>query len=283
MKTIPSGLASHYALDATSIATALRITRPDTQVFGFTSAGEDVTISSVLYRSAPGLDVTSIDLSAGFNVDNLELSTLDDGSVFTQLDILEGRWNNSAFLLFEYNWRASADGINALMAGTIGEVAIESNRIVAELRGLQQYLQQPIGNVSTKTCRARLGDTLCGVNLATYTVTGSVTAVASTQVFTDDTKLQAPDYFTEGTLTWTSGLNSGLKARVKVFASGGVFTLSLPMLQTISIGDAFSVVAGCTKRLIEDCKTKFNNVVNFQGEPHRPSVDDLSKTPRAAV
>jgi uncharacterized phage protein (TIGR02218 family) len=282
MKTIPSGLATHYALQANSLAQALRITRTDAQVFAFTSADRDVTISSVLYQSRPGLAVTSLSLSAGLNVDNLEITTLDDGSVFSQADVLQGRWRNADFVLFEYNWASPSDGINSLMAGTIGEVYLRRGMVVAELRGLQQYLQQPVGNVSTKNCRARLGDSLCTVNLAPFTFTGSVTAVASNQVFTDSTKAQAAEYFTDGSLTWTSGPNAGLKVKVKSFASS-VFTLSLPMLQTVAIGHTFSVVAGCTKRFTEDCKNKFNNVLNFQGEPHRPTVDDITKSPRAAV
>ena len=73
-KTIPINLAAHYALASTTLAHALKITRTDGQVFAFTSADADVTLSSVLHRSAPGLNVTSIALSAGFAVDNLELA-----------------------------------------------------------------------------------------------------------------------------------------------------------------------------------------------------------------
>jgi len=38
-------------------------------------------------------------------------------------------------------------------------------------------------------------------------------------------------------------------------------------------------VAGCRKRLDEDCRLKFDNVLNFQGEPHRPTVDAITETP----
>ena len=282
MKTLPSALATHYALATNTLAYGLKITRKDAQVFAFTGADADVTISSVLYKSSPGLDVTSLALSAGLNVDNLELTTLDDGTVFSQADVLQGRWRNADFVLFEYNWASPSDGINTLMTGTIGDVLLQRNTVVAELRGLQQYLQQPVGNVSTKNCRARLGDSLCTVALGPFTFSGSVTAVASNQAFTDNTKAQAADYFADGQITWTSGPNSGLVVKVKAFTSG-VFTLSLPMLQTVAIGHTFSVIAGCTKRFTEDCKNKFNNVLNFQGEPHRPSVDDITKSPRASV
>jgi hypothetical protein len=51
------------------------------------------------------------------------------------------------------------------------------------------------------------------------------------------------------------------------------------MPYAIQIGDTFSAVAGCQKRLAEDCGTKFSNVVNFGGEPHLPGIDALTSPP----
>ena len=276
MKTLPALLNTHYSGGTTTLADLLKITRADAAVYAFTSAAYDVTISSQLYKSAQGLNISSIEMSAGLAVDNLELTTLDDGSVFTTLEVLSGVWRNAAFTISRYNWASPADGVEARMAGTIGEVHLHRGYVVAELRGLQQYLQQPVGSVSSKTCRARLGDALCTKNLTAFTHTGTVTSAASQQVFTASAMVQAADYFAEGVLTWTSGPSSGIKMKVKGFASG-VFTLALPMLSAISAGHTFSVIAGCQKRLT-DCVTKFSNVLNFQGEPHLPGIDEV--TPR---
>jgi uncharacterized phage protein (TIGR02218 family) len=288
VKSIPSALATHYAGNATSIVHFLLITRTDAQVFGFTSHDRDITISSQLYRSAPGLDVTSVVTSAGFDVDNLELTTIDDGSTFSRADVLSGRWKNAKFAIYKGNWTSISDGLEAVLAGTIGEATLKNTSLVFELRGLQQYLQQPVGDVSSKTCRAHFADfpnvnnnNRCRLVAATYTFTATVTSVTSNQVFTATALTQAADYFGEGVLTWTSGPNAGLRQKVRTHATGGVITLSLPMLLTVAVGNAFSIIAGCRKRLTEDCKTKFSNVVNFQGEPHRPTTDDLTQSPDA--
>ena len=276
MKTLPALLDAHYSAGTTTLADLLKITRTDGEIFAFTSAADDVTISAQLYTSAQGLNISSIEVSAGFAVDNLELTTLDDGTVFTKLEVLAGVWRNADFIISRYNWQTPTDGVEVRMAGTIGEVHLHRGYITAELRGLQQYLQQPIGSVSSKTCRARLGDALCTKSLTSFTHTGTVTSAASKQVFTASAMAQAADYFAEGILTWTNGVNNGLAVKVKTFASG-VFTLMLPMLQTISVGNTFSVVAGCRKRMAEDCATKFDNVLNFQGEPHLPGIDEMTR------
>lgn len=275
MKTLPAALAAHVVGQSTTLAPALKITRLDGQVFAFTGASRDVVIDGVTYTASQGLDISSVEIAAGLAVSNLELATLDDGSLFSRAEILGGVWRNASFLLFRYNWASPSDGIDTLMVGTVGEVEIRSNTIVAELRGLQQYLQQPIGSVSSRTCRARLGDSLCGVNLASYTVSGTVTSVTDRQVFADSGRAEADDYFGEGILTFTSGPMNGQQHKVKSF-SGGTFTLALPALQTVTVGTTYSVVAGCRKRLGEDCKVKFSNVLNFQGEPHLPGIDALT-------
>lgn len=278
-KSLGAGYLAHIAGSETTLAYALKITRRDGQVFGFTSHDQDVTISSVTYEAAQGLDVTSIVTSAGLGVDNLELSTLDDGTLFTHEQVLGGLWQNASFLLSRYNWSSPADGTEPVMAGTIGNVQLRQGAVVAELRGLQQYLQQPIGNASSKTCRARLGDSLCGVDLTSWTHSGTVTGVTSRQVFTASALAQAADYFGEGSVEWLTGNSAGLFAKVQTHATGGVLTLTLAMPADIQVGDTFEVIAGCRKRLDSDCKTKFNNVLNFQGEPHRPGIDALTGAP----
>lgn len=279
MNTPPTALATHLAAGTTTLAHLLKITRaaPDSQVFAFTSADADDTLDGVLYRSTPGLDVTSITLEAGGAVDNLELTTLDDGTVFSRADVLGGLWRNATFVLGRYNWASPGDGVQTIMAGVLGEVRYLRNSLTVELRGLQQFLQQPVGSVSSETCRARLGDTLCTKALGPLTFAATVTSVTSNQVFTATALTQAADYFGEGILTWTSGPSIHLSQKVKTHATGGVLTLSLPMFQDVAIGHTFSVVAGCRKRLAEDCITKFNNVLNFQGEPHLPGIDAVSK------
>lgn len=281
-KTIPAPLLANYASDTPTTAYGLRITRADAEVYGWTSADVDATIDAVQYRAAPGLDVASWATSAGLAVGNTELTVLADDTIITRADIMAGRWNNAAFYLFRYNWASPSDGVEPISAGFLGELRPKAGAYVAELRDLRQYLQQPVGAASTKTCRARLGDAMCGVNLGPWTETGTVTSVTSKQVFADSSRTEADDYFGEGILTWTGGLNDGLSQKVKTYASD-TFTLSLPMIFDVQVGDTYSVVAGCRKRLDEDCASKFSNELNFQGEPHRPTVDDLTSSPEVNV
>lgn len=293
MKTLDSALATHYAGSALTVATAIKITRADAQVFAYTTHDVGCTIDGVVYDAAQGLDASQIVTSSGFAVDNLELSTLDDGSLFTAADVLGGVWRHAEFLIFRYNWAslpADLTDVEPLMVGTFGEVQLRDGRVVVELRGLQQYLQQPVGNVTSKTCRARFADyptpngrNRCRLTAATYLVTGTVTSVTSRAVFAASgiTNANTADRYGEGLVTWLTGNNAGLRQKVRTHATGGVFTLSLPMPSDIQVGDTFEALPGCRKRLAEDCVAKWNNVLNFAGEPHLPGLDALAAPPDA--
>ncbi len=291
--TAPTAYQAHLDTETPTLGYLLKITRTDGAVYGFTSAGESVVIGGVTYDASNGLAVGSLASSAGLSVDSLELTTIDDGLIFTRAAIFGGLWQNAAFVLSRYNWASPSDGVEPLMAGTIGQVGLREGAIVAELRGLQQYLQQQVGNVTTRTCRARFadwprpnGNNRCRLNAATYTTTGTVSAVASRQVFTSAglwTATPTADYYGDGILTWTSGANAGISGKVKTYVASGVITMMLPAPAVVAIGDAFSIIAGCRKRRTEDCKTKFGNVLNFQGEPDLPGIDKLTAAADVSV
>lgn len=100
-------------------------------------------------------------------------------------------------------------------------------------------------------------------------VTGTITGLfGNKRVFNSD-RVEADDLFTGGLLTWLTGLNATAQMEVKSYVLlDGKFSLVLPMWFELTVGDTFSVQLGCFKRIIDDCKDKFNNTHNFQGEPY---------------
>lgn len=294
MRALHPDLQAHYDSGSTCMAYGLVVRRTDGALFGFTSHDQDVPLDAstwftgadaLVLDARQGLDFSGIVSTAGFAVDNMEITTLDDGTLFQRDDVLAGRWQNAEFYIFRHRWDVPAlipNSVEVLYRGWFGQVVLNQNTVKVELRGLTQKLQQPIGIVSTKTCRARLGSTTginqCRVDLAPWTHTPlTVTAVSDNKkVFTAAAATQGADYFGAGIVTWLTGANAGVSGYVHSFA-GGVFTMQLGVVMPIQVGDTFTAVAGCRKRFTEDCKNKFNNVLNFQGEPHRPTPDSLLK------
>ncbi len=55
----------------------------------------------------------------------------------------------------------------------------------------------------------------------------------------------------------------------------------MPMPNSITAGDTFNAIAGCDKTF-DACVSKFNNAVNFRGEPYVPGMDRLLATAATA-
>lgn len=95
------------------------------------------------------------------------------------------------------------------------------------------------------------------------------------------------DWFNGGAVTWESGLNSGVHMEVRDFiADDGVtitqdIELFLDLPFDIAIGDKARIYPGCDKSLFSACRDKFNNVINFRGEPFIPGSDFLFTIPDA--
>lgn len=271
MKTLATDFDNHLAGDVTSLAMCWKITRKDSLVFGFTSLDTDLVVGGLTYKAATGVQPSAVASTAGMEVDNLDVGGLLDSDVLTESDLLAGLWNGAAIEIFVVNWKAPADGIGALRKGVLGEVKVNSGRrFSAEIRGLSQMLQQPVGSKYSKTCRATLGDSKCGVNLASHTVTGSVTSVSGNRVVLDAARTEASG-FKYGKLTFTSGACSGLAMEVYAYATGQIELLA-PMVKPIAVGDTYTLTRGCDKGARSDCKNTFNNIINFQGEPDIPST-----------
>jgi uncharacterized phage protein (TIGR02218 family) len=269
---------THLLQQNTTVAMCLRVERRDSVVLGFTTADIDLPVDGVTYKAAPGLDISSLSSSSGLAVDNLELRILPDEATYPIADILAGLWDYAAWTLFEVDWSNPSGGMLVRKRGTTGEAQILRDQIVIEFRSLKDPLQQSLTEYTTKTCRARLGDARCRKDLTSFTVDHTVTTATSRQVFTASGASEAADYFKEGQITWLTGENAGYSEKVRSF-SAGVFTLSKAMPFAVANADTFTAIAGCQKRVAEDCLAKFDNVLNFQGEPYLPGIDGLTAAP----
>lgn len=82
-------------------------------------------------------------------------------------------------------------------------------------------------------------------------------------------------YFSFGRIEFTSGVNKGLTASVSASNSSGQLSIVAPLLQAPNTGDTFIVYPGCDKTL-PTCQYKFNNLVNFAGQPGIPTPEQAT-------
>lgn len=274
MRTLAGSLASHLTQECTTLAWCWKVTRTDGAVFGFTTHDKPITLAGVTYEAETGLSASAAQAMAGASVDNLDVSGYLGSAAITEADMMAGVWDGAAVEVRVVNWADTSQHV-VMQTGTIGQIKLTDGQFVAEMRSLSQALQQTVGRSMTRRCDAELGDTRCGVNLASYTVTGTVTGVTSRQVFAA-TDLPISN---GGLLTWTAGANAGRQMEVKS-ASAGSITMALPMAFDVQVGDTYTVTAGCDKNL-STCSGTYANAARFRGFPHIPGPDVLYQYPDA--
>lgn len=225
--------------------------------------------SGTWYVSALGYNPTDSESTQDLNPDNMEVEGFLSAPSLTDADIHSGLWDFASVEIFEIDYKLPELGKRIIRKGKLGEVRGGRSKFTAELRGMMQALTRSIVQITTKDCSTDLGSPKCGISLAAWTVNGTVGSVTDNRIILDAGRTEATDWFTGGKLTMTSGACIGLSMEVKRSIVGQL-ELQQPFYEAIEAGDTYSVYAGCQKRFTEDCKDKFNNVVNFRGFPHLP-------------
>ena len=281
-------LAAHLGHGVSTTCRAWALTRRDGVVMGFTDHDRALAFEGMTFRPDTGLSARAVAASTGLAVNNTEaLGALSD-SALNEADIEAGRYDGAAVRAWVVNWQDVSQRL-AIFAGTIGDIRRAGGAFEAELRGLTDALNVPLGRVYQTSCSAVLGDRGCSFDLDTpgYVSERAAEDVAETRVFRFAAMTGfAPDWFRHGVLRVTSGAAQGLSGMIKRDRMDGadrVIELWHPLGAEVAPGDALRIEAGCDKRR-ETCRFKFDNLINFQGFPDIPGDDwvitDPAKSPR---
>lgn len=278
-KTIDAGTRAMLDSRVHTLAWGMKLIRGgDGDVSGWTSFDRPRTVtvegSPLDLDPANSVLMSSLSRTAGFAVDNLEVTILEFDDYMTKVDVYDGLWDNSEFFIFEYDWATPSNAIIPHIAGTFGVFTPDLGSFKFELLDWRRNLSQDTTRVTQANCDREFGGPGCNIDLGPHTYAGIVTAVASQYTFTAAALAPPAGTFEEGVLTWTTGLNAGRSRKVRTHATGGVLTLMLPALRAIDINDEFSVIAGCPKTRAA-CKL-FGNILNFRGFDQKSTVDQLT-------
>lgn len=284
MSGLSEAFRAHLQSGITTMCRCWALTRGDGVVLGFTDHDCVLRFDELAFQPGSGLTARAVQQATGLSVDNTEaLGVLSDAAVREE-DIEAGRFDGAEVRCWLVNWQdVSMRWLQ--FRGSIGEIRRAAGAFEAELRGLTEALNRPLGRIYQKPCTAVLGDAACGFDLSTpgYAVELAAAEVERNEAFRWDALPGfEPDWFTGGRLTVLSGAAEGLWAAVKADqskADGRRITLWEPVRADVQPGDMLRLEAGCDKRM-ETCRLKFNNLLNFQGFPDIPGEDWVMAVPR---
>lgn len=275
----------HVATRLTTLCRCWAIVRSDGRKFGFTDHDRRLEFDGLEFRADTGLSASALDQSTGLSVDNSEaLGALRDASV-SEADIEAGRFDGAEVIAWLVNW-ADPDIRWLQFRGSIGELRRSGGAFRAELRGLTEYLNRPMGRVYQKACTAVLGDAQCGFNTeaAGFVAEIDIVEQEEARIFRwDDLPGFEEAWFKRGRLTVLTGQAEGLWGLIKQDrVENGQRTVELwePIRGELQSGNRVRLLAGCDRQM-ETCRQKFNNLMNFQGFPDLPTEDWVVAVPKS--
>lgn len=175
MRAASAGMITTIGSDAPTLTMCAQVIRRDGAIKAFTSFNRDLTIDigdgngDLVYEAAFGVSRSNVRSEAKLNVDGGDiegpLATVTSDGI-TEEDLRAGRYDFADIRWFIVDWADLSNGIIRLPGDKIGRVTLERGLYRAEVRGIMQRLQTPLGQLYRPTCGNDLGQTLlCGVRL----------------------------------------------------------------------------------------------------------------------
>jgi uncharacterized phage protein (TIGR02218 family) len=246
-------------------------------VIRWTSHDQPIAYGGNTFVRGPIIERSTITEKVGVEVATMDVSISATSSDLINgapvLAFIAGHGLDGAAIKLE---RAYAANWSSPIVGTIIRFAGKVTSIGSTLGGTSRLTVSSwlvlLKNASPRNlfqagCLRTLYDAGCGLNPASFSATGTVTA-AGQQTFT--CALTTADYYSQGRIVFTSGANAGITRTVKVNTAGGVFTLARPLPAIAAIGDTFTAYAGCDHSMAT-CSSKFANLARFKGQPFVPA------------
>lgn len=244
--------------------------------FRWTTANAPLVVGSHTYDPFPGVAGRGAEESTDLGVGVLEFGVVNSGDINALL-VSEGLGRASVAISRVFVNSPSL-GRMYTFRGTVADLTYNRDHVSGTIRNAFSAVvgRWPYYAYQDK-CAWRFGGTGCGVNASSYTVVGSVNAGSSSALWLHATSgtlstSYSPGRFERGRLTITSGVNSGQVRTVRA-NTGDILWLSHPLVYDVSSNFTFEVRPGCRKRIVEDCRSLYNNHTRFLGFPWIPRAE----------
>ena len=265
--------------DLDSVTTVWRLERRDGVALGFTAHDRDLWIGHFRYMAAPGMLPSAIELD-----DQLDDNAMDVGGslshdLISEADLTAGRWDGAKVCVGLADWTSNdlalIDWVDWIFYGELGQVEHSNGEFTVELMSLKAQLDRPFVPHSSPSCRAEFCGPGCTLSRPIFEQDIVLSAFEDGGLRFEGIDAAMSSRFVAGSIAWTSGENAGLTSQIWRSEDDRLFP-DFALSNSPQTGDRARILEGCDKSL-ETCANRFSNAINFQGEPHLPGNDLLTR------
>lgn len=281
------------------LATCWRITWRDRNiVFRFTDHPLEIQLregtgpDTETYTPTDGVDSSARRRVAEAEANNKELRGIVSSDAITVEDLRAGMFDGATVEEYIVDPRLAWAGFIEHASYIIQNVKFDRGVWEAQIADRVALLARNSGSVWTPRCRVELFSAACGLDPDDYDISATINAVYDDWhlrvALTTSGDWGTDGWANDGTVIWLTGDNADLRDMIKEYdfdTSGFAFLkLYRPLRFAPQVGDTMTLLPGCNKIAVGelsgsayegDCKEKFDNVINFQGEPYIPGRDKV--------
>lgn len=292
MLRIPAALKSQvqdHALHFRARCYKITLTVLSNVVYHLTDHGEPLLLfDGHTYEAAGGIDATASRREQRGSESNREIRGLITESI-KDSDLRQGLFNDAIVDEYLVDWRVPFIAPIDHIRYSIRSISFNGSFWTADIAGAGYKLTRPVGDIWGPMCRADLfstGPGKCNAPSGPFLETNIILLVLQDRVSLRseaaiNTLWETEAYGNDGRILFNSGLNAGFETYIKKHEAGPSSTFEITLQQrtpyAFAVGDSFTAFPGCNKRYNGNCLNKFNNVINFQGEPFIPGGDEARK------
>ncbi|MDR2760746.1 MAG: DUF2163 domain-containing protein [Rickettsiales bacterium] len=276
MRNVSENLREMLKNNSGDFVRCFKIKLKNQEILTRAEGGEDLVIGGLVYKGSLGADSGNISQFSDIGENQTSIVGFINDENITEQDIILGKFDGAEIDIFLVN-KNNANGEKIdLSKGYFTDIQFIDNKFFVKIEGTLSLLKKSITKTYSPTCRASFCDGRCGLNRENYIFGGNVTSVEDRRSFFSEALINfGKNYFKYGSVTFESGKNAGQKNEARE-SGGGMIILSAAPYFDMEVGDSFSIMTGCDKT-IETCVAKFNNNINFRGEPNLPRTSKIYK------
>lgn len=248
----------------------------------FTSHDKDITYQGTTYTAIP-IKKSGVDSSSDLSVDKISISVGLVGitvgaSQYTIPQVIDRGWLRNAHVwIYLVDWSSLLQHTVMFDGFVSGDISYDRGVLTFDCNSILDKLNEPFPKIIyTELCPHKLYDVNCGVNKASYKVSGAVVSSANRYTITASMfnySSYAQGYWLNGEIKITEGDNNGVTRTIKIHNDGFV-VVRTPFPANILDNMDFDAYPGCDQSGAT-CQARFNNYNNFLGFEYIPRPETV--------
>lgn len=275
MRHLPAALEAELEGRAYGICRLIEIRRKSGVITRLAEHQADIVIEGTTYTKARGFRVSSMPFMLNATSTNVtfEVVAIDGGSVDPD-ELRDGLYDSASIIISACSHLLPANGLVELFRGQFADVNF-SDVGLAHIRveGLLSKAKKLIVEHYSPMCRTFFGDARCKVPLAPLTAAGTVTSISGYTIGISGAAAGAASgHWRLGLIIPTSGHGVGDAFEIREWFPPAIKTY-LPAVGKIAAGDTVNLIPGCDFTRGDKGCGRWNNIINYRGEPYVPGAD----------